>query len=210
MPSKLEFIRSQPVKRFIKGETLLQQGKEPPALFAVRKGFIKAYDLASDGSEQLVWLSKKGDILPLEWLFAQDKRSPYFYAAFTDVEVYVIDKGKFLDYLRENDKALLAMIIAISDKYRHIMSHLKAAQKPRARDKVLHLLSFIAARFSNRKSPSVEHVEVPFTHQDLANLVGLARETTTLELKKLKEQGVVDYEKNNFYINTKRLHDAIK
>lgn len=206
----LRFIRSQPAKKFTKGETILRQGEEPEVLYGVRSGYIKAYDIASDGSEQLIWLAKRGDVVPLEWLFADDKASPYFYAAFTDVAVYAIDKAALLSSLRNNSEALMVLVEAVTNKYTHIMSHLNAAQKPKARDKIMHLLNFIAMRFSHKEDGDVDHVEVPLTHQDFANLVGLARETTTLELKKLKEQGVVDYDKSNFYIRTKKLADAME
>ncbi len=205
----LDFIRSQPTKRFVKGETILRQGEEPEVLFGVRSGFIKAYDIASDGSEQLIWLAKRADVVPLEWLFAQDKTSPYFYAAFTDVEAYLINKTALLENLKDNNEAMMMVVEAITGKYAHVMSHLNAAQKPRARDKIMYLLQFIAARFSHKENGDVDKVEVPLTHQDFANLVGLARETTTLELKKLKEQGLVDYDKNHFYIRSKKLAEAM-
>jgi CRP/FNR family transcriptional regulator len=176
----------------------------------VLSGFIKAYDIASDGSEQLIWLAKRADVVPLEWLFAQDKTSPYFYAAFTDVEVYLIDKNALLENLKDNNEALMMAVEAITSKYTHVMSHLNAAQKPRARDKIMYLLQFIAARFSHKGRDDIDKVEVPLTHQDFANLVGLARETTTLELKKLKEQGLVDYDKNHFYIRSKKLAAAME
>jgi CRP-like cAMP-binding protein len=206
----LDFIRRQPTKRFLKGETILRQGEEPEVLYGVRSGFIKAYDIASDGSEQLIWLAKRADVVPLEWLFAQDKTTPYFYAAFTDVEVYLIDKGALLENLKDNNEAMMMVVEAITGKYAHVMSHLNAAQKPRARDKIMYLLQFIAARFSHNEGGGVDKVEVPLTHQDFANLVGLARETTTLELKKLKEQGLVDYDKNHFYIRSEKLADAME
>jgi len=206
----LDFIHSQPKKRFPKGETIIRQGEEPAALIGIRSGYVKAYDIANDGSEQLIWIAKRGDVVPLEWLFSDNKETPYFYSAFTDTEAYLIDKMAFLNNLKDNNGALLMVIEAITHKYTHIMSHLNAAQKPKARDKIMHLLQFIVARFSRNESGGVEHIEVPLTHQDFANLVGLARETTTLELKKLKEQGVVDYDKNNFYIHTKKLCKAIE
>jgi len=208
--SFIDFIRSQPVRRFAKGETIIRQGDEPEFLFGIKSGFVKAYDIASDGSEQLVWIAKRRDVVPLEWLFTQDKASPYFYAAFTDVETYLIDKAELLLNLSGNNEALMLIVELVVDKYRHMMSHLKAAQKPRARDKIIHVLQFIAMRFSHKEIAGVEHVEVPLTHQDFANLVGLARETTTLELKKLKEQGVIDYDKSHFYINTKKLAQILE
>lgn len=205
----LTFIRSNQKKQFAKGETILRQGDSPTSLFAVRSGFIKAYDIASDGSEQLVWLAKRGDIVPIECLFSKDGMLPYFYAAFTNVEAYVLDKVALLNSLRNNNEALMVAVEAMVDKYRHVMSHLNATQKPKARDKIVHLLYFIAMRFSHKESEGVGHVEVPLTHQDFANLVGLARETTTLELRKLKRQGIVDYDKNNFYIKTNLLAEAM-
>lgn len=205
----MAFILSSRKKKFAKGEMILRQGDQPSAVFYIRKGYIKAYDIASDGSEQLVWLAKSGDMVPVESMFSDDNVVPYFYAAFTNVETNVVDKALLLEKLRNNNEALMVSVEALVDRYRHIMSHLNAAQKPRARDKIVHLLYFISMRFSHKEYEGVGRVEVPLTHQDFANLVGLARETTTLELRKLKQEGIVDYDKNNFYIKTKTLAEAI-
>lgn len=209
MEEVMRFIRNQPKKVFKKGEILVYQGDEPEVLYGIVSGFVKAYDVSKDGVEQFVWLAKHRDVIPLEWLFAHSKKSPFFYTAFTDVVAYTIDKRAFLDVIKDKSDALFAIAEAISAKYSHIAQHLNATQKPKAREKLLHLLKFIAMRFSHADADGTEVVEVPFTHQDIASLLGLTRETTTLTLHQLKKEGYISYDKNNFYIHRQKLTEAL-
>lgn len=209
MEEALRFIRSQPKRVFKKGEILVYQGDEPATLFGIMEGFVKMHDVSKDGTEQFIWLAKRHDVLPLGWLFSQSKKSPFFYTAFTDVTTYLIDKCQFLEIIRNNNEALLGIVEAITAKYSHIAQHLSAAQKPRAREKVMHLLHFIAIRFSSEQTEGIERVEVPLTHQDIASLLGLTRETATLALGRLKKEGFIHYDKNHFYIYSKKLAESI-
>jgi CRP/FNR family transcriptional regulator len=209
MEEVIRFVRSQPQRLFKKGEILVYQGDEPEALYGIISGFVKAHDVSKDGIEQFIWLAKHRDVIPLEWLFALTKKSPFFYTAFTDVTAYMIDKQQFLDVIKDKSDALLVIAEAISTKYSHIAQHLNAAQKPRAREKLMHLLNFIAMRFTQADPDGMERVEVPFTHQDIASLLGLTRETTTLALHRLKDEGYVSYDKNRFYIDRKKLSQAL-
>jgi len=88
------FITQFPLKHFVKGQTLIYQDIEIDSLYAVRSGFVKIHDSSPTGDEQLVWIAKKYDFVPLEWVFSSDVVSRYYYSAFTDVEAYVVDKKR--------------------------------------------------------------------------------------------------------------------
>lgn len=203
------YIRAQPSLQFKRGEILIYQDTEPTVLYGIRSGFVKVHDIGNDGTEQLIWLAKKYDILPLEWLFGPEKTSHYFYTAYTDVSVFEIDKHAFLQQVTEDSEALLAIVKAITLKYNDLLRHVNATQKPKARDKLLHTLYFIAERFTPTKDSGLTKTVLPLTHQDLANLSGISRETASVELKRLKDEKIIHYDKTNFYINGKALENEI-
>jgi CRP/FNR family transcriptional regulator, cyclic AMP receptor protein len=207
MDQAAAFIRSHPTRHFAKGDILLYQGEEPAALIAIRKGYVKVHDMAADGSEQLIWIAKKYDVIPLEWLFNDQRQSPFFYTAFTDCDAYVMPKAAFLDHVRQNNDALLQIITAITAKYMDILKHANAVQKPLVRDRLVSMLVFFADRFGDVAAEKQgTALTLPLTHQDIASLVGVTREKTSLELKRLKDEGYISYDKQSFVVYPDKLH----
>ncbi len=197
------FIRSQPIRRFPKDCILTYQGELPRSLYAVRSGYVKIYDLSMDGNEQFLGLAGKYDFIPSEILFSEPRAAQFFYAAFTPVEVYAVDQAEFNKLVRHNPDALYQIIQAVTAKYHDQLRHLTAVQKPKAREKIVYVLHFLATHFIDAITLDTQPVPLPLTQQDIANLVGVTRETAAHELKLLKSQGDIAYSKTGFYIDAK-------
>lgn len=204
-----DFIRSQPTKSFAKDEILIYQDTVPRHLFAIRSGFVKVHDVAEDGSEQLNWLAKKYDVLPVEWLFDTESKSQFFYTAHTDVEAFIVSREAFMAHAKDDPETLLAITETIIQQYHDLLRHVNAAQKPKARDKVTYSLFFLSKRFLPEKNEGLQKITIPLNHRDIAGLVGTSRETVSLELKKLKDEGVIDYDKTAFYIDYEKLAERV-
>ncbi len=203
------FVRSQPVKKFTKDSIMIYQGEAPRSIYAIRSGFAKIYDLSSDGNEQMVGLAGKYDFLPTELLFSRAIAAQFFYAAFTPIEVYVVNRDELAGRIRNDAEALYHIVQTVSDKYHGLRRHLTAAQKPKAREKIVYVLYFLATYFvvntagatdAGGKPQSLQKVAIPLTQQDIANLVGVTRETAAHELKQLKNEGYITYNKSAFFI----------
>lgn len=210
------FVRMQPTRTFTKDSILVYQGELPHALYVIRSGFVKMFDLSADGSEQMVGLAGKTDLIPSELLFLQRTAAQFFYSAFTTVEVHVVDRLEFITRVRNDSDALFRIAQVVSEKYLSLRRHLTAVQKPRAREKIVHVLHFLASYFaddttaagqaqtmsvSRWQSEKPHKVSIPLTQQDIANLVGITRETAAHELKQLKAEGYISYSKAVFFIN---------
>jgi CRP-like cAMP-binding protein len=50
---------------------------------------------------------------------------------------------------------------------------------------------------------------VPLTQQDLADLSGMTRATAAVELKRLKNEGCINYDKSSLVINLHRLEELL-
>jgi len=102
------------------------------------------------------------------------------------------------------------VVRAISDMYQEAMILVDALQKPRAREKLMYTLSFIASRFMETTSTEKRNnITVPLTQQDLADLSGMTRATATVELKKLKDAGCIQYDKASFSIDVQILEELL-
>lgn len=202
MDEIVRFVQAQPIKRFAKDSILVYQGEAPGRIYALRSGFVKIYDLSPDGNEQLVGLAGKFDFIPSELLFSDDQAAQFFYASFTDVEVYAINREELARRIRSDTEALFQIVRTVSAKYHSLRRHLTAAQKPKAREKIVYVLYFLASYFAvGDAAHHLRKVSIPLTQQDIANLVGLTRETAAHELKRLKNEGYISYSKSALLIN---------
>lgn len=203
------FIRNVPVRKFARGEIILHQDAELKHVYAVKQGIVKCYDISLDGTEQLIWLGVDFDLFPMAYVFDLTHRSPFFYSAFTDVEVALLDAPKLVAYLKTRPDLLFELCRTITKKYTDLHFRINATGKPKAHEKILHTLAFIADRYSQGKGPQRMEITAPLTHQDIASLVGLTRETTAITLKKLKDEGFVFYDKSGFIIYRQRIEEAL-
>jgi CRP/FNR family cyclic AMP-dependent transcriptional regulator len=206
-----DFVCEYPVRQFDRNQTILLKGDVPETVFAIKSGFVKGYDIDAIGNEQLVWLGAKGDVFPMTWAIALQEDVDYFYSAFTDVELYAVERKALLNFLKTNHSALFEITKRLTTRLADALRHLNAAEKAKAEEKILHTLYFLSLRFGHLENgdDSAREITLPITHQDIANLLGLTRETVTVELKKLKDQGVVDYDKTRFIVHQDKLEGML-
>jgi CRP/FNR family transcriptional regulator len=78
-----------------------------------------------------------------------------------------------------------------------------------ATEKLLHTLRYLCVRFGNAPKDGKIELNIYLTHQQLAELLGLSRETTTNELIKLKKRGVINYDRKRITVFVSQLSEAI-
>ena len=210
METLFDFVRKQPTKRFERHETIIQLDTVPQAIYAVRTGFVKGFDITTSGQEQLVWLGGPNDVFPVGWLFDIIERTQFIYSAFSDCEVHIIMKDDFLQFLQNNNEGTLELARQMSQRYYELMERIRALEQPKASDKIAHTIYFLAQHFSLKDTERRTEIPLPLTHQDMANLLGLTRETVAVELKRLKDAKLVYYDKWHFVVFTDAMHEYLQ
>jgi CRP/FNR family transcriptional regulator len=64
---------------------------------------------------------------------------------------------------------------------------------------VAYIVGLCADQFGTRTGNMVT-IDLPLAHKDIASMVGLTRETVSLEMKKMEQMGVIEYKRNNITI----------
>lgn len=210
MTSLEDYIRQHPTKHYAKDQIILCQDDIPANVYVVKSGFVKGYDIDTNGSEQLLWLGGQGDLFPYDWLFDVVESSQFFYGAFNDCVLYTIERQEFMSFLGLYPKNLLELTRNMAITFNDLIQKLAATEKPKANQKIVHVLHMLAEKFSTEFVDGIgRELEVPLTQQDIANLVGLTRETVAAELKKLKKEGYISYDKLRFVVNHERLSELM-
>ncbi|HUD07310.1 MAG TPA: Crp/Fnr family transcriptional regulator [Candidatus Saccharimonadales bacterium] len=187
------FIDQQPIRSFKSGQMLLFQGESPQSGYVIKKGIVKSYDINAQGDEQLAYLLTSADVFPYPWLLNQTPTSHFYYESLTDTELRVLNKQAYQFFLRKTE----GMIIFELEKYAR--SEVKQAKRltsllnSKAVDKLINVISYLAINYGTVIGHNIVQIGISLTHQEIANLTGLRRETVAVGLNKLKRKGVIHY-----------------
>jgi CRP/FNR family transcriptional regulator, cyclic AMP receptor protein len=188
------FLSSYPLRTYKKGEIIVFQGEAPRTSYVISSGVIKAYNLSLDGDEKPVAFYSANDIFPEAWSFGLVPSATYYFEALTkEVKLHLVEREVLMNFIKA-DPSMLYSVLERQVKLRLSSTmHINALQYSRASDKLLYSLHFLCLNLGDTKKPGELELELNLTHQDLANLTGLTRETTAMELNKLKRSGVISY-----------------
>lgn len=203
------FYEKYPVRRFQKGEIVLVQGEVPKSAYVVKTGIVKSYNLTAQGEEKPIGFDTVGELFPIGWTFGKARFAQFYHEAFTDCEVYAVPHTEYVQHLKDNPKELFDSFDAFISRFINHQMRINALEQSKAAAKVLYTIHFLCLRYGTELKENQVRIELPLTQQDLANFMGLTRETTGIELKKLQRAGVLSYRKQNYVVKTDKLEELL-
>jgi len=205
LPHVSDLLNAYSLRKFKKGQTLLFQGEVPRYAYVVKTGTVKTYNISPLGEEQLVSLSSEYDILPEAWFLGEASVAYYFYEAFTDCTVYAIPREELARKVNEIPAFANHLLQRFMRLYVGASVHINALEQPRSRDKLVHLLHYLMMRFGAPAGKHQVRLDLRLTHQTLANMLGVTRETIATEIARLRREKVLDYKQQTYTIDKARL-----
>ncbi len=210
MEQLIATLKSKSIRQTVKKRSVvLYQGEIPRYVYIVLKGVIKSYSLTTSGEEQVIKLYAKNSIFTVPWLFGKSNHSLYYYEAQTDCVLACIDKATFLETLENDSELQREMLDYFATVYTGSMVHITALEQARAREKVLTILYYLCLTNGTEFKPGKYKVELHLTHSIIASLCGITRETTALELSKLKKDSVVRYTARYYLIDKQAIEKLL-
>lgn len=197
------------VRRIKKGGNVLFQGEIPRSVMIVRDGVVRAYTITSSGEERIVALFSKGDIISLAWALGEVPNALFYYDALSEVRVLTVPKQTFLDAVM-NDRELLAQMVKfVTSEYTALLFRITGLNQSRAIEKIGYTLYYLLFRYGTPKANGRYGIDVKMSQTVIAALVGLTRESTTKNLKFLKEKGIITYTNSTYTINKTKLENFL-
>lgn len=179
-----------PAKKFTAGKVILNSGETPESLFYLKKGFVKHYVDSPDGKELIIHIYKSGTVFPLMWGL-NDELPNYNLATLTNCELALVPKKEFVTFVSKNPKELLSLSKRLLMAISGLSKRIEILNFQNARQRVVSTLLYLNRHFGD---------QFHFTHESLASLTGLTRERVSIEMKKLKDQGLVAYKRNTITV----------
>lgn len=191
-------------RRFTVGATILYQGETPQHACIIVKGVVRVFSISDQGDEQVVTYHVAGEFFPSAWIFGKAASTLFFYEAVTDAEIAYVPRQELIAFMLAEPPRLHALLDYFTTNYAASMIRVNALEQPKARDKLLYTMFYLCERYATGRQGRVK-IPLLLTHQNLASLVGLTRETTAMEMNKLKKERVLTYKQQHYTVNIDKL-----
>lgn len=203
---KLTLLQSLGVmRRFSKKRTIIFQGEKPQSVYILKSGIVKVYGITSEGDQRTVTLLSAGDIFPTSWAFGKSETSLYYYEASTDCLTVSVTREDFTDALDRYPELKDQMFQSYMSHYIASTMHVYALEHSHARDKLIYILQYLTTRFGEKQPDGIVRIALRLSHQDIAEMVGITRETAAVELHKLKRKHYITYQRFTYYVDVAKL-----
>lgn len=179
----------------------------------ITAGYVKRYLIANDGSLGVQVMYGPGDVFPITLAFSilfdqkiNESPETYYYEAVTEVEVHTINELELKENVEANPR-LYKDLMAVAGKRLHSTLHgLENLTLKNSYHRVAHELFYIANRFGEQK-PSGVKILIPLTHQDIADILSLTRETVSTCMVQLRDKKLISTTKNIVIKDMKKLEE---
>lgn len=185
-------------RSFPRGETIFFEDDPGEALFIVQSGDVKIYRIAEDGREKTLALLGPGEFFGEMALVDGGPRSAIAQALSKTV-LYVLHRSDFHKLIASNPSMSLGIIKVLSHRLRQTNAQIMDIIFRDVRGRIAQTLLTLS-RERGVSVPGGRKIDMKLTHQELANLVGTARETVSRVLAELQDAGTLRVEGRYFIL----------
>lgn len=183
-----QLSESRDLRIYKKKDTIFQEGMYPRGVYFINKGKIKIYQKNDQGKELISALHKSGDFFGFLSLM-KDEKYIHSAAALEDTEIYMIPKDDFLTLIYKNAEVARKFIELLSNNLLENEQQLMRLAYNSVRKRVAEALVKLSDTYKNE---SDRQFSMSVSREDLANLVGTAKETVIRTLSDFKEDKYID------------------
>ena len=186
--------------KYIKNTTVYCKGNNSNHIFYITKGEVKTIKNSEEGKEFITNIFREKSFFGFT-SFIENK--PYNESAITikNTTLVRISKEELLELVIQNPQIAINFLDILSDNLENIKSHLIHLAYDSVRKKTANILLQL-----NTLNNNTDTIEV--SRSNLANLIGIARETLARTLTEFKEEKIIKSNRNLIrIINYKKLKE---
>lgn len=182
----------------------------------IESGYIKRYRITHEGTKSIQVIYGPNDIFPLTPVYHRIYemaiyRGPetYYYEAMTNLVIYSVNHNVLMEAVAADPVLYKDLFYAAGTRLNSYIHRLEDVALRTSSWRVAHQLIYLANEFGQTSDAEIT-IMLPLTHQDLADVLSLTRETVSRELAKLKAKGLITGGKNIVIPDLERLKDIYR
>ncbi len=182
------------IEEFKKNEVVLHEEDTNEFMYIILFGKVKVIQTTEDGKEIILAVHKADDFFG-EVSLIDGKTSPATVQTLEDSLIAFIAKKDFYSLLVTQSKVLEKMLHIFCSRLRESWERIYILNAKNASDRVKLLFLTLSHKNGSATSDGIV-LNLKLTHQEIADMAGLSRETVTRILDKLQKDGEISILKN--------------
>ncbi len=180
-------------RTFAAGRDLVYEGQSGQAAYILSSGWVCSYKLQPDGTRQIVDFQIPGDFLGLRSVLL--RTSDHSFEPIGEIEAVEVLASDLLEAFEETPRLATAVFWAASRDEAMVVEHLVGLGKRDAEIRMAHFLLELGARLFLVGLGGRAGYACPLNQYHLADALGLSSVHVNRTLRKLREDGLVTFQK---------------
>lgn len=178
------------IEKYSKGDVILAEDETCETLNLILDGMIEVQKIDSTGKVLTIAEFGKGEIFGEMLIFADRNSSPINAMSKNKSVVLHVHKNSVVSLCQNNTGFLMEYLRIISNKAIILNLKLKEVTLKTIRQKISEFI------FCQHKEQKSLKIKLNMTKKDWADKIGVQRPSLSRELIKMKEEGIIDYDKD--------------
>ncbi len=168
-------------RSFMSNEFIFWDGDAPEWFYIVAEGKVKVLKHSSLGKEFIIAFFGPGEMFGEVAVF-ENKPYPASVQAVAETRVVGIKREDFLSFLTNRPQVALRIINVLGGRLRGAQGRLRDLAGERVEQRLASVLLMLSAKLG---------LTLPFTRQEIADMVGTTTETAIRVMSRLKDRGII-------------------
>lgn len=178
------------IQAYNKGEVIAIEGDNCHALGIILKGQIEIQKIFPSGQIMTINNFKEGNIFGESLVFLDKHTYPATITAMEYSQIMYIEKSDIIELAILNTKVLTNFVSILSNRILMLNNRISNLSQDSIRKKIANYLLF---EYDNQKKL---FIELPFSRKKMAELLNIPRPSLSRELTNMKDEGIIDFDKN--------------
>ncbi len=195
------------VKKFKKDEVILQEEDTNEYMYIILSGKVKVIQIKESGKEIIIALHQSGDFFG-EVSLIDGRTAPAMVLSTEDSVIALISKKDFFSLLYSQTKVLDILLQILCTRLRESWDRIQILSFNNASDRVKMLLILLSNEYGNRTKEGIK-LNIKLTHQEIADMAGIARETVTRIIDKWIKDGDLEMKERLIFMSNGFIKNSI-
>lgn len=208
MEDLMEIDRMAPMSTIEKNVLIQTPESFREGLYVIKEGKLRLFKVNAEGKQFTLGILGTGNVFGEIDFFSLGTRD-IFIETIDKTLLCSLAKTQFERFLSERPQLALKFLKVLSDRLKDRDEMLEQLALGDLRNRVLHLLTKLAEQFGIEED-GYHRIDLPLTHQELANMIGATRESVTVILNELVKSGFIRTGRKSIHVKLNEAKDFLQ
>lgn len=179
-------------KKYPKGSLICREGEPLENLLLINRGKVKIYRNSADGKEQILYILAEGDFFGERNLLLKRKLGEYNAETMEDTLICMITRQDCHRLLMRHPAISLKIMEELCERIDKLENLLSSISPRETGNRISLMLLEFRQKYGKAQPDGTIIIDLPLNREEMANYIGLTRETVSRKLNALKEAGIID------------------